>query len=254
MEVPHQGPTVIFYPQAGSETIKTSDDTKKVLQSAVNPADSGIKITQVRRVGNSGVVVRTATEESAKKLREAVPLGLRVAEPKTRWPRVALRYIRVQLTGDQILDELHRINMADDPDWPSSRFREECKFAVSKQLGPKYLTVLECSPALRDKLVGLGRVYVGWDEAEVCDHIRSTCCSKCQQYGHPEKYCRSKEDTCGKCGEVGHRHTDCKSETKCCATCKRFKRAEAAAHTTAAADCPARHYAEQQEAAKTLYR
>lgn len=100
----------------------------------------------------------------------------------------------------------------------------------------------------------LGTVHLGWSVAEVCDHIRSTCCTKCQQYGHPEKYCRSKDVVCGKCGETGHRSAECKSETKCCATCKRFKRAEASTHVTMSPDCPARIHAEQQEAAKTLYR
>lgn len=251
MPLQPQGPTVIFYPDGGD--IKTSDETKKLLQSSVKPADAGIKITQVRRVGNSGVVVRTATEESAQKLRDAVPPGLRVATPKARSPRVALRYIRAQLTGEELLTELHRVNLADDADWPLSRFKAECKLGVSKQLGPKFLVILECTMAARDKLVGLGRVYVGWDEAEVCDHIRSTCCSKCQQYGHPEKYCRAKETTCGKCGETGHRATECKSSDSCCATCKRFKRPEASTHATASAGCPARLHAEQLEAGK-VYR
>ncbi|XP_063542682.1 uncharacterized protein LOC134751228 [Cydia strobilella] len=119
------GPSVIFYPEAGSDA-RTSDDSKKILQNAVKPAQVGIKVTQVRRVGNSGVVVRTASEESAQKLRDAAPPGLRVAVPKPKMPRVALRYLSAELSGKQIIQELYRINLADDADWPLSRFREEC--------------------------------------------------------------------------------------------------------------------------------
>lgn len=244
MPVQHQGPAVIFYPTAAE--VKTSEETKRILQEAVKPSEVGIRVTQVRKVGNSGVVVRTATAEAAAKLRSAVPAGLRAVEPKSRLPRVALRYLRSDVSGDTIVEELHRINLAEDAAWPLARFKQECKLAVKKQLGPKFLVVLECSKAARDLLIGLGRVYVGWDEADVCDHIRATCCSKCQQYGHPEKYCRSKEVTCGKCGETGHRSAECKAQTQCCATCKRFKRSDAGTHATAAASCPARRHAEQQ--------
>lgn len=242
--VQQQGPSVIFYP--ADDKIKTSEETKKVLQEAVKPSSAGIRVQSVRMVGNSGVVVRTATAEAAERLKAAAPKTLKVTEPKARQPRVALRYLRADLTGDEIVSEIHRINLADDPEWPLDRFQSQCKLALKKQVGPKFLVLLECSMGVRDKLVSLGRVYVGWDEADVTDHVRATCCNKCQQYGHPEKYCRSKETVCGKCGETGHKHTECQATTQCCATCRRFKRKDAHTHVTAAASCPARMHAEQQ--------
>ncbi|CAD0193883.1 unnamed protein product [Chrysodeixis includens] len=133
MPVASRGPAVIFYPTR--DDIKTSDDTKKLLQEAVKPSAAGIRVTQVRRVGNSGVVVRTATAEAAAKLREAVPPGLRVAEPRSRLPRVALRYLRTEVSGDALIEELHRINLADDAAWPLQRFQSECKVDFKKQLG-----------------------------------------------------------------------------------------------------------------------
>lgn len=244
LDLVKQGPAVIFYPV--DETIKTSEETKKMLQQAVKPGSEGIKIRSVRMVGNSGIVVRTANAEAATKLKEMVPPNLKVAEPKTRQPRVALRYLRANLSDDEIVENLHRANLMDDPSWPLEKVKGSCKVALKKSIGPKFLVILECSMSLRETLVGLGTVYIGWDEAEVSDHIRATCCNKCQQYGHPEKYCRSKELVCGKCGDVGHKSAECQAATQCCATCKRFKRKEASTHFTAAINCPARQYAEQQ--------
>ncbi|KAF9797172.1 hypothetical protein SFRURICE_000432 [Spodoptera frugiperda] len=132
MPVQHQGPAVIFYPTAAE--VKTSKETKRILQEAVKPSEVGIRVTQVRKVGNSGVVVRTATAEAAAKLRSAVPAGLRAVEPKSRLPRVALRYLRSDVSGDTIVEELHRINLAEDAAWPLARFKQECKLAVKKQL------------------------------------------------------------------------------------------------------------------------
>ncbi|KAF9799372.1 hypothetical protein SFRURICE_019315 [Spodoptera frugiperda] len=73
MPVQHQGPAVIFYPTAAE--VKTSKETKRILQEAVKPSEVGIRVTQVRKVGNSGVVVRTATAEAAAKLRSAIRVG-----------------------------------------------------------------------------------------------------------------------------------------------------------------------------------
>ncbi|KAL0858755.1 hypothetical protein ABMA27_011228 [Loxostege sticticalis] len=234
--VPQQGPAVIFYP--ADEAIKSSEDTKKTLQQVVKPSTAGIQIRSVRMVGNSGIVVRTASIEAAQKLKAAAPPNLKVAEPKARQPRVALRYLRQNIAEPEISDSLHQANLADDASWSLEKFRASCKVAVKKPV---------------EKLVALGRVYIGWDELEVSDHIRATCCNKCQQYGHPEKYCRAKETTCGKCGETGHKSPECQSAAQCCATCKRFKRKDAHTHPTAAASCPARQHAEQQAVSMLQY-
>ncbi|KAJ2937436.1 hypothetical protein O0L34_g18627 [Tuta absoluta] len=173
--VPQQGPAVLIYPATDS-AMKTSDETKKALQEAVNPSVEGLKIQSLRRVGNSGVMVRTTTKEAAARLKEVVPPSLRVAEPHSRLPRVALRYLRADLTGEQIVDELYRVNFLGESrnKWSAAEFKDQCKFAVRKSVGPKFLVVLEVTKAVRDALVDMGRIYIGWDEAEVCDHVRAT--------------------------------------------------------------------------------
>lgn len=111
--------------------------------------------------------------------------------------------------------------------------------------------VFECSPRMRDALVVRGSVYVSWQEVEVYDYIDVTCCNKCHQYGHPEKFCRAQVETCGRCGETGHRANKCSATFPCCATCTRSKRDNA--HRTASRDCPARYYAEEQRISQVQY-
>ncbi|CAH2065213.1 unnamed protein product, partial [Iphiclides podalirius] len=253
MAVQPKGPAVIFYPS--DESIKSSEVTKAALIKAVQPGPQGIQVQSVRKVGNSGVIVRTASASAAAKLKEAAPPTLKATDPKVRKPLVAIRNLRCDPKSEDLLEDLHRINLADDPAWPKDRLSKECQVAFKKGRldGPRTTVVLECTSALRDKLVGLGRVYIGWDEAEVCDFVRVTCCMKCQQYGHPEKHCRASAITCAKCGETGHGKADCKSEVSCCTTCKRFRRKDSTGHTTAAMDCPARLFAEQQAINMTHY-
>ncbi|GBP63888.1 hypothetical protein EVAR_39550_1 [Eumeta japonica] len=216
MEMPSaRGPVLAFYPTTEQqENLKTAEDTKRELKSAIDPRKINIQVEKLRKVGNAGVVVQTTSKDAATKLKNAAPPTLRVTEPKRRQPLVGLR------------------NMSD-----------------------RGITtvVLECTPELRDLLTGLGRVYVGWEVVEACDFLGVTCCRKCQQYGHPEKFCRSKEEVCSGCGSIGHRKEACKAETTRCATCHRFGKRDAATHLTAAIDCPAQRFAEERAAAMTNY-
>lgn len=208
-----------------------------------------------RKVGNAGVVVQTATAEAAKRLKEAAPPSLKVMDPKARRPLVAIHNLRADPKMEEFFEDLHRVNLADDPEWPMAALKDQCRLAFKKGRRATGCTsiILECTKGLRDKLIQLGRVYIGWDAADVCDFVRVTCCSRCQQYGHPEKHCRAQSMVCGRCGESGHKSAECQAEKSCCATCKRFKRPEAYNHKTAAMSCPARVNAEQRAINQTQY-
>ena len=86
--------------------------------------------------------------------------------------------------------------------------------------GAATAVIFACSAALRESLLQKCRVFIGWQAVEVTENIMITCCNKCQQYGHPEKFCKSKEVVCGRCGNTGHKIEACKSGSTCCATCK----------------------------------
>ncbi|XP_047040083.1 uncharacterized protein LOC124644637 [Helicoverpa zea] len=163
-----KGPAVIFYPN--TEKISSSEETLKELREKIKPGPEGIKVQAVRRVGNAGVVVETTSKEAATKLKQAAPATLRTADPKARRPLVALRNLSGNPEVEAVLEDLHRVNLAEDSKWPRERFLKEAKFAFKKgrQGGRTTTVVLECSPLMRDKLVSLGRVFIGWDAVEVC--------------------------------------------------------------------------------------
>lgn len=252
LAIERKGPAVLFYPN--SDNIKSSDQTKKELQEKVRPAAQGIQIQAVRRVGNAGIVVQTASTEAAKRLKDAAPSTLKSIDPRVRRPLVAVGSLSSDPTFEELINDLHRVNLAEDPAWPLSKLKEDSKLAFKKgRKGGRTTVVLECTKELRDKLVGLGKVYIGWDAAEAWDFVRVTCCMRCQQYGHPEKHCKAASMICGRCGEAGHKASECQVATQCCATCKRFKRPEAHNHRTAARECPARIYAERRSINETHY-
>ena len=251
------GPMMALYPAEEGGPIKTAEDTKAELKKAVDPAKIWVQVSRVRKVGNAGVIVQTTTDEAARRLRAAIPASLRVAEPKLRQPLVCMNRLDGDPSFEEVLEALHDQNFRDDPDWPVERIRREAKgaFKKNRSRGSAKATALiyACSAALRESLMRKGRLYIGWQSVEVTDYVDVTCCSKCQQYGHPERFCKTGETTCQRCGATGHRGDDCTSTTTACATCKRLGKQGAESHRTASRDCPARQHAEQRSVAMTKY-
>ncbi|GBP21027.1 Uncharacterized 50 kDa protein in type I retrotransposable element R1DM [Eumeta japonica] len=256
MKRPAGGPVLAFYPVAEqAEIIKTAEETKKLLKSAMDPTSMQVQVTKVRKVGRAGVVVQTTSDEAAEKIRKAVPPTLRVTEPRSRRPLVALRNLSGDPSGEAVISDFMNKFAHRHPEWTIERIQKSCRVAFKKSRRERATTtvVLECEPELRDVLVSLDRAYIGWEAVPICDYIDVTCCRKCQQYGHPEAHCRSADTVCSKCGLTGHRATDCKAETQRCATCHRFGRREAETHQTAARECPARRFAEERLITVTRY-
>lgn len=113
--------------------------------------------------------------------------------------------------------------------------------------------VFECSPRLRDAMIALDQLYIGWESIRVVDYVSVICCSRCQIYGHKERFCKAQEHTCGRCAVSGHKTSECKSELQKCATCTKFGNAGAESHRTASPDCPARRFAETRVINMTHY-
>lgn len=243
------GPVLAFYPAC--DKLKTAEDTKTELKKAIQPSQMEVQVERVRKVGNAGVVVQTTTREAAEKLKNAVPPTLRVETPRSKPPQVSLRNVDADLSDEDIIEALVDQNFKGTT-WTKDRLTKEAKLYKKRGLRGATTVIMECSPKLRQALVEKGRVYLGWQVVEVCDHISVTCCNRCQQYGHPERYCRTTEIVCGGCGEVGHRKPECKSESKCCATCKKFGK-PADTHATASRECPARIFAEKRQVAMINY-
>lgn len=251
-----RGPVLAFYPAEPEGPLKTAEDTKAELKKSVNPKQAGIQIDKVRKVGNAGVVVQTTSQEAALKLKTAVPRSLRITEPRQRLPLVALRGFDEDPKEEDVLQGLYEQNIeGSEHGWSLESLKKEARVAFKKTWrgGHRTTVVLQCSPRLRDYLVSQTRLYVGWDVVVPCDYIEVTCCNRCQQYGHPAKYCRSKEEVCGRCGDIGHNKEACKSTVERCATCKRFNRPDASSHTTMAKVCPGRMHAENRAVATTQY-
>uniref|UniRef100_A0A2H1VP52 SFRICE_041618 n=1 Tax=Spodoptera frugiperda TaxID=7108 RepID=A0A2H1VP52_SPOFR len=248
------GPAVVIFPaEDQKERLKTAEDTRRALRTAVQPAKLGIQIAGLRKVGNAGVVVQTTSAAAAERLRKAVPDTLRATEPAARQPLIALTGIDKGATLEDVIADIKEQNLREE-EWTKEKIGGALRvvFKRDRHHG-RTKWVCSCTPELRKALVTRGKLFIGWDVVEVTDHLDVTCCNRCQQYWHPAKYCRAKTQTCGSCGEEGHGSADCKAQTRVCATCKRFGRRGAETHRTASRDCPARAHAEQRQVTAINY-
>lgn len=246
---PCPGPTVAIYPaEDQKEIIKTAEDTKKVLRSAMDPSSLKVQIHGVRKVGNAGVVIQTTSERAAEKVRKALPATLRAATTVARRPVMSLAGFDINTGYEDMVVKMKDQNFEEDPRWTPESIKSNIKKMYQRtwRTGGRCTWICEVSPEMRQDLLKLDSVYIGWDLIEVQDYVGVTCCNRCQQMGHPEKYCRAKTMTCGRCGEDGHKHTECEASAQCCATCKKLKQKGAALHKTNARECPARQHAEER--------
>ncbi|GBP27479.1 hypothetical protein EVAR_14300_1 [Eumeta japonica] len=94
---------------------------------------------------------------------------------------------------------------------------ESVRIAFKRSRRVKSITniILECDPELRNSLVNMDRVFVGWEAIP--------------------------------CGKNGHKSEECIASILRCATCYRFERNKPQTHRTASREYPAQKYAEERK-------
>ncbi|GBP97322.1 hypothetical protein EVAR_103835_1 [Eumeta japonica] len=82
-----------------------------------------IQVSGVRKVGRAGVIIQTTSTEAAERIKKATPPELRVTEPKSRRPLVALHNMMGDPTNEAVLSGIFEQNLRTKcPDWSSKNF------------------------------------------------------------------------------------------------------------------------------------
>lgn len=245
---------VTVYPAEGT-LINTSDQTKERVMGSIKPVTEKLKIRNLRKIRNNGVLIETETREDltlilkSKKLEEA---GLKAGLPNKLLPRIIIYDVPRELGVDSLAEAIHSQN-ADSMD--RQTFSKEFKLIFKTGNKKKEVVnwVAEVSPCLRKLLISKNRVFVDWRSCNIQDFINLTRCYKCQSFGHIAKYCKATYDTCGHCGEDGHNFGGCpkKDKPEVCVHCKRIKKPDT--HSSRARSCPVYTMALEQYLNKINY-
>lgn len=246
---PNTFSSVAIYP---TDSSKTSDETKNIVQKIICPGEMKLKVRGVRKIGKGGLIISTETKEDLDKLRQSVQTassGLTVDEPKKRKPRIIVIGVPASMAENEVYKSIYDQNLAEKlPTISRDTFLSMIK--LSHKSGRKDVEncnyILEVPAIIRKALITQERLFINWTSCPVRDFTLVTRCYKCQQYGHAARTCKVAAPTCGHCGEEGHTISDCtkKSEAPKCATCLRFKKP--ASHKTGEQECPAKKSAENR--------
>lgn len=233
-------PVVLVRPPLGVK------DTKGDILKIVNPVADNIKIKNVRRLGQGGVAVETATSEDAAKVMAHMELknkGFKAEIPGRRGPRVIVHDVDRALTEEQVMEAILRQNDFNEDDAAAFKTQFRLRFRDGRPREDLVDWVAEVSPDARTRLRKRERLYIGWTACRVQDFIAVSRCFKCQLYGHIAKYCRQSGMVCGHCGEDGHGIKECnrKDSPAICILCKRAKKEFS--HAIVSKECQAYQYA-----------
>lgn len=224
--------TVAVYPVRPE--VKNSDETRTLLQSAVNPA--GLKVTSLRRGPRAGLILEIEGEASLAKFKEKLPPSLKVEEPAKRQPKVLIYDTPVNTTVEQVRESLQYL-VEESPEMRDAVEATRLCFRMRERDRRQNL-VVEVRPIVRQAILRDGRVFVGWSSCRVRDYLVSARCFNCQRMGHVAKHCREKAAICSHCAETGHSYKECtrRQEAPTCANCKRWKKE--ASHDVRSVTCP----------------
>lgn len=200
---------------------KESEDVKKMVREKLKPSESGLRVERIGKVKN-GVIIEIESEEKEKVMdtvRKGIGEGGKVDEAKGARPMIRVVGVDKDMKEEDFLKELREMNLEEvtEDEWKESA--KVVRRFVGRFGDATFL--LRVNPELREKLVAMEKVYVGWMRCRVEDYVEVFACMKCGAYGHKGKECKREKSVCFKCGEEGHASKTCKSETKKCPNCKR---------------------------------
>ncbi|KAL0839334.1 hypothetical protein ABMA28_016073 [Loxostege sticticalis] len=241
--------SIAIYP---TDKMKSSDDTKTLVQKIIHPDQMKLHVRGLRKTKNGGVIISTDTKDDIQKLKQSAQLttsGLTLDEPHKRKPRIVVVGVPSSMQEKEVFNCIYQQNLADMLDGMTLEiFQKSVK--LSHKSGKKDADtcnyIIEVPANIRKALITKDRVFVNWSSCPVRDFTLVTRCFKCQQYGHAAKTCREEHNTCGHCGELGHLMKECpkKAEPPKCATCLHYKKP--CNHKTGDSDCPAKKMAEKR--------
>lgn len=232
---------VIIKPKeiVGSEQ-QSSENVKKTLKNCISNEQS-LKIKKAVNVRGGGVLlVLNQAADRNKVLGEKIlqnPL-FKVSEPQKIRPKVVIYDVPIDLTPDQIVNDVYKRNFHQII--PFDKFKDG--FEPSFKVGPKDRKqvhwVCQCSGKVREMLINRAKVFIDWISCNVKDYVSIARCYKCQGLGHVGKHCKQQNITCSHCAEVGHEIKTCpnKDQKEVCANCKNQK--GNANHKVSDKNCP----------------
>lgn len=201
-----------------SESTATPKEVVQKVIQEVGPS-LGVRIHDVKPVRSGGAVIRTPSKVERDRLMKNEKFkdaGLVVAANKKKGTRVLIRGVHMQISPDDLMNDLYNMNLKDECADIES-FKKKV-YLISKPWTSSDKTtdvVIEGATNLMNKLTGIGRIYSKWFSFRVVELDAVPCCYRCLSFDHRVRDCRLKKEVCRRCGDEGHQARNCMKEIRC---------------------------------------
>ena len=208
---------------------KSSPDKKKVketVQKVLHPVKDPVRLMRETAGGDIVLICNDAESVNVvkKKVDEAIGSSFVVTEPKELQPRLKIvGFEREYCDKNQLLDAFSNQNK----DIVTDESQVELIQDPKQQLSGKRLctAVIGVDINTFKRALTKQKVYIGWSNCAVYEHVDVVRCFKCQEYNHISANCKSATAVCCFCSESHDGVKECphkgnEKSFKCANCCK----------------------------------
>lgn len=208
---------LVIKPKDGEEN-KLSEDIKRDVRK-IDITKLGVGITKMKKMTRGTVVIEYENRVQAEKLKKEVVKDLgrkyEIQVPKKRKPKVKMFDVdKEDCENEQIFWE----KIEEQNEMQRNTIKGKIIRKVTKANYKKTIVIAEVNAEIREKLLLMEKLKIGWNMCKVQDYIGIIRCYKCCGFYHFAKDCTRKE-TCGNCANQ-YATRECKSEIKKCVNCE----------------------------------
>lgn len=206
------------------EDFESAESVKSSVMRGVDPAKIGFVPSKIYTTNNKTVIIESHSSSVGKLLEcpEWAALKLNAQAIQKRKPRLSLFNVPTDMSAEELASRIHSQN--------NLKSGQISDINPIYKFGPRGKKVVhwavEVTRKLREEILSIGYLGVGWSTCRAEDRVRITTCFKCYKFGHTSTKCRAESFTCGFCA-AAHETKECpnkndQSKLKC-ASCAYLK-------------------------------
>jgi hypothetical protein len=183
---------------------KTSNEIRATVTSIVNPATLGIGIRNVNNIYGGGIRISLNSNDDCKKLVENLnkdnAQNLVASIPQKKQPRVIIYGVPKYISQDDLILNLCKQNThVNDAVNGNMDVIKIIKSISSKRNTDEQHWIFEVTPKLRNLVLKLNYINMGWKRCRVADRLLIIQCWNCAKFGHFASECKSNSQKCTHC-------------------------------------------------------
>lgn len=231
---------IVIMPKDKQESKQTRDELKE----NIVPKELSIAVENIKNGRNGSVIINCSNKYTKEKITEKVHSALddkyTVLSVKQKNPKIKIIGVEEEFLKES--DELVLDTLKEQNDLDITR---ESVFQIFSRYSQKNkknsgIIILTVDPRLKNRIMSINKLNVGWRSCRVQEYFSVIRCFKCARYGHIAAKCEN-NITCFKCAGM-HKTEECSEKTLKCVNCteanSKLKKTLNSNHAATDHNCP----------------